>query len=156
MSELPIACSTRAPIRTSTLHATAARSDAAANSPRPQRNAGLRPQRSPSLPASSSSAANVMLYAVNTHDSVDAGSAKLSEIPGSATLTIVTSIATRKIDTDVMNSVAQARRSTRSSNVCIDAPRHSSPRPAAEGSEPVQRHPMRPRAVSRRSRAPPT
>ena len=59
----------RPPMSTSTFGAMAASSEATANSTQPAEERGLRPQRSPSLPASSSSAANVMLYAVNTHDS---------------------------------------------------------------------------------------
>src|SRR4051794_5256168 len=90
--------------------ASAARVDAERKRMRPHWKARLRPQRSPSFPASSSSAANVTLYAVKTQDSVaDDVSEKSREICGSATLTIVTSIETRNIETEVMNSVAHAR-----------------------------------------------
>jgi hypothetical protein len=53
------------------------------------------------------------LYEVNTHDNV---ASDVDEndflMPGNATLTMVTSIATKSIDTDVIISVCHARAST--------------------------------------------
>ncbi len=47
---------------------------------------------------------------MKTHDSVVGGVPENDSVmPGSATEMIVTSIATRNIDTEVMNSVCQAR-----------------------------------------------
>ena len=99
--------------------ATAATSEAVAKITSPMRKAWRCPIRSPSLPATSSSAANVMLYEVNTHASIGSGASNDARIPGRATLTIVTSIATSSIDTDVMARICQARRSTATSVAAV-------------------------------------
>ena len=108
-SALPVAWSTRPAISTQMVGAMAAISEATANMAMPPRKALRWPIRSPSFPPTRSSAANVMLYDVNTHASRASGSWKESRIPGRATDTMVTSIATRSIDTDVMARICQAR-----------------------------------------------
>ena len=77
--------------------ASPARTEAAMKMTRPPRKARLRPSRSPNLPARRSSGRlKVMLYAVNTHESSACEACRNErEMPGKATLTIVTSIATR-------------------------------------------------------------
>ena len=96
-------------MRNQIVGAVAATSEATANMAIPPRNARRWPMRSPSFPPTRRSAANVMLYDVNTHASSESGSSNDSRMPGRATLTMVTSIATSSIDTDVMIRICHAR-----------------------------------------------
>ncbi len=85
----PTACATRAATSQPTDGAAAHRPEAATNTSAPAMKTRLRPRRSASRPAGTSSAANTIAYALSTHDS-DASLAppKLAWMSGNAMLTM--------------------------------------------------------------------
>jgi hypothetical protein len=91
VSAPPVPCANRAAMSISWFTANPQTSEAAVNTASPVRNTSRRPARSPSRPASSSSPANAIRYALTTQASPAWVNPRSAWMDGSATFTIVMS-----------------------------------------------------------------
>ena len=108
----PAACRMRKAMRSSIVGASPQAMDAIVNSVEPARKARRWPNRSAILPAGIRSAANTIVYALRTHDSV-VGEAleNVAEMSGNATYRIVVSRNVARVASDATASVTRSCRS---------------------------------------------
>ncbi len=91
--------------------------EAMVNAVDPVRKVRRCPSRSATLPAGINNAANTIVYAFNTQESVDADAdPNVSEMLGKATKRIVVSRKVAKVASDAMASVSRLRRSEATSS----------------------------------------
>src|SRR6266581_263990 len=141
VSAPPVPCANRAAMSISWFTANPQTSEAAVNTASPVRNTSRRPARSPSRPASSSSPANAIRYALTTHASPAWEKRRPAWMDGSATFTIVMSSTIISIPVHSTTRAIQRERSfmglplTKSVH-CLDVGR-SGKSPAGRGPDSV-------------------